>query len=241
MSRQGANMGIFAEIRNKTGSLFDKSCNNTGSLIKKKIEKVCVVCEKTYTPVLGMEKRQKYCGATCRSQYHKRGMVKQFNPHMTPQYLASVSLEELRHVCTRCKKEKNRSEFYLKEKCSKRTGLQIRISWCKECMKENSSKWAVANKEKTETKRLKRQYGITREDFNKMLKEQGGTCRICKKAGQHFRNGRPLPLNVDHNHETGKVRGLLCINCNSGLGKFGDSVDSLKEAIKYLDETDGNI
>ena len=202
--------------------------------------KFCVVCDKKYTPVLGKDKVQKYCSASCRKKFHQRGMVIQLNPHMTPEYLATVK-GELSHICTKCKAEKKRSEFYLKEKCNKRTGLQQRISWCKECMKESSTAYHVDNKEKQEVWRLKRTYGITRDDYARMLKEQGGTCRICNKSGQFFRNGKPLPLCIDHNHTTGKVRGLLCLNCNSGMGKLGDSIDILKKVIKYLEETDGNI
>ena len=108
-------------------------------------------------------------------------------------------------------------------------------------MKDNRKQEYGRYKEQQETWRLKNKYGITRDDYNKLLKDQDGTCRICKKAGQHFRQGKPLPLCVDHNHETGKVRGLLCLNCNSGMGKLGDSIELLKEVIKYLEETDGDI
>ena len=227
MKGQGANMGIF-----------DTTISRTGSLFKEKTGKVCVVCKKTFTPAHG---HQKYCDASCRTKFHMRGMVKQVNPHMTPKYLASVGFQELRHVCTRCKVEKLRSEFYLKQKCNKKTGLRIRISWCKQCMKDNRKEHYGRYKEQQEVWRLKKQYGMTRDDYNKLLKDQGGTCRICKKAGQHFRQGKPLPLCVDHNHKTGKVRGLLCLNCNSGMGKLGDSIERLKEVIKYLEETDGDI
>ena len=69
-----------------------------------------------------------------------------------------------------------------------------------------------------------------------MLEEQGGTCMICNKAGDiRKKDSRPIALAVDHNHETGKIRGLLCLNCNSGIGKLGDSTDILRKAIEYLE------
>jgi hypothetical protein len=58
------------------------------------------------------------------------------------------------------------------------------------------------------------------------VREQGGTCAIC---------GRPDPEHVDHDHDTGAVRGILCVNCNGGLGQFRDSIDSLLIAASYLE------
>ena len=65
-----------------------------------------------------------------------------------------------------------------------------------------------------------------------MLDEQGGGCAICQKTPEE--NGRRLA--VDHNHTTGDVRGLLCTQCNVGLGNLGDSVERLRSAIRYLNE-----
>ena len=112
--------------------------------------------------------------------------------------------------------------------------------------KERSRKYRLAHKEEIskynkeyrgghpeEIRECKRKnrlgaYGVTVEEYNLMLGHQGGVCALC---------GRPpgkKPLAVDHDHETGKVRGLLCQNCNVGLGCFGDSVPILEGAIKYL-------
>ena len=63
---------------------------------------------------------------------------------------------------------------------------------------------------------LKRRYGIGAADFDRMVIEQGGVCAICD---------RPDPEHVDHDHVTGRVRGILCFNCNGGLGQFGDDGD----------------
>ena len=72
---------------------------------------------------------------------------------------------------------------------------------------------------------LKRRYGISVEDFAQMLAAQGGVCAIC---------GVQNPEHVDHDHVFGNVRGILCFNCNGGLGQFKDSPDLLHNAIGYL-------
>jgi hypothetical protein len=78
--------------------------------------------------------------------------------------------------------------------------------------------------------RIKYKYGITREEYEKMILDQNGLCGVC---GVLMR----VP-NVDHCHETGKVRGLLCVHCNSGLGSFSDDVNIMRQAIKYLDKAE---
>lgn len=75
-----------------------------------------------------------------------------------------------------------------------------------------------------------RYYGITIEQYEILLKNQNGGCAICfSPTGS---NGKRL--SVDHNHETGEVRGLLCDDCNTGLGKFKDNPNLLAIAINYL-------
>jgi len=81
--------------------------------------------------------------------------------------------------------------------------------------------------------KLKRRFGITLDDFNEMYKNQGGKCLICD-ATESMSGHR---LAVDHCHITGKIRGLLCKSCNVALGGFKDNIESLKKAIKYLEES----
>lgn len=75
-----------------------------------------------------------------------------------------------------------------------------------------------------------RVYGITSKDYDRMSEKQGGVCAICKKP-EKSKNGR---LCVDHCHLTGKVRGLLCGNCNTGIGKLGEDIAVLEAAIRYI-------
>lgn len=76
-------------------------------------------------------------------------------------------------------------------------------------------------------------YGITPDEYFQMLSAQGGGCAICGRAPQPGK-----VLCVDHNHQTNKVRGLLCHGCNHALGCFGDTVEGLRKAIQYLDAHD---
>lgn len=74
-------------------------------------------------------------------------------------------------------------------------------------------------------------YGLTQEQMDQMLSRQGGGCAICGATtwtGKH-----PVPV-VDHDHATGKVRGMLCSECNQGLGKFKDDIAVMEKAIEYL-------
>lgn len=101
---------------------------------------------------------------------------------------------------------------------------------------EYGKKWREKNPEKQALYKkkciLKNTYGLTLEEYQKMVNKYKGGCYICKKiqTGTTCRNG----LCVDHNHKTGKNRGLLCQSCNRAIGLLGDDIERLKKAIKYL-------
>lgn len=97
----------------------------------------------------------------------------------------------------------------------------------REHIKQSKRQWNRDNPDKIKSLNLKR-YGITLEQYNRLLIAQGGRCKICDKT-EH--------LHVDHDHRTGKVRGLLCSNHNTGLGKFQDDIETLEKAIVYLKES----
>jgi hypothetical protein len=80
---------------------------------------------------------------------------------------------------------------------------------------------------------LRRNYGISLADYERMATGQQGRCAICRELPGKKR------LHVDHNHETGKVRGLLCSKCNTGLGLFRDRAGLLHLALEYLAVHDG--
>lgn len=83
---------------------------------------------------------------------------------------------------------------------------------------------------------LKRTYGLTFDQYIDLYLSQGGKCAICKVHGFYEEPYTRLKLCVDHNHETGKVRGMLCTCCNTAIGSFKEDISILEKAIEYLKE-----
>ena len=82
---------------------------------------------------------------------------------------------------------------------------------------------------------LKTIYKISMDEYNKILEKQNGLCAICSRPETSIVRGKIPLLSVDHDHNTGKIRGLLCAFCNHGIGRFRDDIDLMKKAIKYLE------
>ena len=118
--------------------------------------------------------------------------------------------------CTRCKVEKPLTAFY-KNRTNK-GGLQYE---CKQCHSEPALQRHTAH--------LRRVFGMSQEEFVLLLEKQNGVCAICQ---QGCKTGRQLA--VDHDHATGDIRGLLCADCNLGLGRFQDDPKLLTKALAYL-------
>ena len=97
----------------------------------------------------------------------------------------------------------------------------------RDCPEYRSPNWSGLDRE---DRIMRRQYGISIHEFNQLLEFQDGGCAICRKPLSAM-NRR---MNIDHDHETNLVRGLLCTGCNTGLGYFGDDVEGLERAIYYL-------
>ena len=83
---------------------------------------------------------------------------------------------------------------------------------------------------------LQSTFGISLHEYGQLLVAQDGKCGICGNEEAEARAGKTKALAVDHDHRTGKVRGLLCSACNTGLGKFGDDRERLLNALRYLDK-----
>ena len=77
---------------------------------------------------------------------------------------------------------------------------------------------------------MRKQYGISLDEFEKLLEIQNNGCAICQKPLDSLRRR----MNIDHDHETNQVRGLLCTGCNTGFGHLGDNIEGLNKAIDYL-------
>jgi hypothetical protein len=89
-------------------------------------------------------------------------------------------------------------------------------------------------KEVARRRHLRKQFGISLEDYNELLQLQAGCCAICKEPAKQT-------LAVDHNHETGKIRGLLCYRCNYGLGWFSEDPCRIGLAATYLISNEDQI
>ena len=100
-----------------------------------------------------------------------------------------------------------------------------------EKIKELWESWYENNKERVKFNKIKRVYGITKEQYEHMLEQQSGCCAICSVSAE---SQRDKTLVVDHCHSSGKIRGLLCHTCNTAIGLFKDNIDSLQRAILYL-------
>jgi hypothetical protein len=100
----------------------------------------------------------------------------------------------------------------------------------REKQKQKAKEYQQSHPDIRKSQRLKK-FGITLDEFNKLFEIQNGKCAICGYSDLSDKNFFPV---VDHTHETGKVRGLLCMNCNMGLGKFKDNPEFLRSAINYL-------
>jgi len=102
--------------------------------------------------------------------------------------------------------------------------------------------WNAANRDKqiaaNEKAHLKRYHGLTVEQYRAMLAAQEGKCGICEKTPDGAAHCRKL--HVDHDHATGAIRGLLCVSCNNGLGRFRDSPALLVKAAFYLNRHAAN-
>jgi len=122
--------------------------------------------------------------------------------------------------------------------CFNKRGIKSTLlqSMCKECASLIRKERYLSNRDKEKNRsysnRIKRLYGITEFDYNKMIEKQNGKCAICGsiKIGR----GKTNKFCIDHNHKTGKVRGLLCHNCNVLLGKLSDNIKLCQNIIKYL-------
>ena len=133
-------------------------------------------------------------------------------------------------VCTKCKEEKPLGEFRIRVS----RGNDARHSWCKSCVK-GTNKDRSTDKEREY--KLKYNFGITMLEYDRMLKDQGSVCKICGNPEVAKSNsGVTKRLAVDHCHDTGKIRGLLCQDCNIGIGKLKDNPVLLQKAMDYLKE-----
>ncbi len=119
--------------------------------------------------------------------------------------------------CIRCKKIKSLVDFHFNPVARK-----FAQSFCIKCDRKRANERSIFAS-----------HGITLKQYDKMLEKQFGKCKICKTEVP----GGPGRFHIDHDHSTGKIRGLLCSNCNLFLGNAKDNIEILASAIQYLTDS----
>lgn len=133
-------------------------------------------------------------------------------------------------ICSKCKAEKPLSEFH--KRANRPCGVR---SMCKDCYKN----YPTIKKRRDNYMRnydLNKSYGISIAEYDELFKKQNGKCAICNKTSSEKGMNRKKHLCVDHCHTTGKVRGLLCDQCNRAIGLLNEDLNVLNKAINYLKE-----
>lgn len=125
--------------------------------------------------------------------------------------------------CTGCREERPLDQYH-----NSRSRPDGKVSRCITCRNRVHREWSKNNRDKERNYRLKTTFGITQEDYNTLLACQGGVCLMCERPPAD------RPLEIDHNHETGAIRGLLCRFCNLVLGNAFDSPETLEAGARYL-------
>lgn len=158
---------------------------------------------------------------------------------------------EEKRTCRRCGVEKPLTrEFFYYRRYAKAEHLPAIPKWqCIKCETQQTYAWQEKNRERIKERRRQLwqsnrrkfldqrrnwQYGITSEVYEAILAAQGGGCGICGCKKNHLRKGKEIAMAVDHCHATGKVRGLLCGDCNRALGSFKDDLEVMMKAIAYI-------
>ena len=177
------------------------------------------------------ERKCSICGGTKPLTEFPRSYKKDRTPDMASYYVyrckECIKKRERNRIRNRTEyfKERDQSpqkKHYVKERTKKLSAEgYYKEKWVNTPTEERR---AVAEKAKY------RKYGLSKKKFDEMLKAQNGSCAICGRIP----NGRERALAIDHDHDTGQVRGLLCGKCNLGLGYFQDDVSLLKKAHTYL-------
>ncbi len=145
-------------------------------------------------------------------------------------YRAPGARDGFRLDCKKC----NLAARAAKYRANPRPAIERAMRWQRDNREKYQAKqraYAESGKKKVADRKshLKRKYGITPEDFHALLASQGGGCAIC---------GKPDVDHVDHDHVTGRVRGILCFRCNVAIGQMDDDCDRLAAAMAYLDRDD---
>jgi Recombination endonuclease VII len=128
--------------------------------------------------------------------------------------------------------------FIYKRCGASKPGTEMRHDYrymCLRCFSKKGNEWAAANRAKNHTHKRRHHllihFGMTLEEYEAILQSQNNLCAICMGS---LKDPRGFAPHIDHDHLTGKIRGILCQGCNNGLGNFKDNIKSLLSAVAYL-------
>ncbi|HMH94140.1 MAG TPA: endonuclease VII domain-containing protein [Streptosporangiaceae bacterium] len=182
--------------------------------------------------------REHSCLGYCKGHYsrvHKTGTAGGAEIRERRKETGSVDGPEA--TCQGCGEIKPAKDFYVYRGSKAQPVAPYRRQPCKECVKAERQKWRQENPELLSERqigyRLQFKFGITREQYEALLAAQGGVCGIC---GTPPRPGKKR-LHLDHDHQTGAVRGVLCGWCNTAVGLFGEDVSLMARAARYLEKS----
>lgn len=141
-------------------------------------------------------------------------------------------------VCTDCGQFKPLSEFFLQHGSTSSGGKPYYRPDCKPCKRAKHAAWVKTPDGRRVVRNgiIARMFGLSPDCFEQMKRSQEGVCDICKQPEtKRHRSGTICELSVDHDHETGKVRALLCSACNAALGLFREDPDRMRAAAAYIE------
>jgi hypothetical protein len=178
----------------------------------------------------------------------------EYKPPRVPDTLLIFGVKmyaELARMCRICGLTKPNKDFHLNG-ARRKDGTSAPRTDCKDCSTEVHRQYVAKKRSRINARRkfnyqndvrgiktkmsdysVRKLYKITAEEYQRMFDKQGGVCRICKIK----RKDVSRRFDVDHDHNTGKIRGLLCLNCNRGIGLLKESATFLRRAARYLDKS----
>lgn len=212
----------FETLNNyKKRKYCDRKCKLRAKALEKKNSispKICKQCGKEFIPSKD-DKRIRFCSEECQLEHRRvTGYMNDYQEKNKEKLKAYNQSEERKE-----KKNKDRREKYQND----------------EEYRERQKKKAIEYNRRNPDRKLNQhlsKYGLTKDEYNQMIEKQNHRCLICGSEGDLSKPHRPLY--VDHNHITGKIRGLLCQNCNFMIGQARDDIEILEKGIRYLKEHD---
>ena len=187
---------------------------------------ICKICGSEFSG----HRLRKCCSSECQRKNSDRIKRKYYDRVVVPKFKGRKpkrTIEEQRAIEKNYNNTPERKAYMKKYR---------KIPGVREREKESGVRYKERNPDVAKNGHLKRNYGITLDQYRELIRCQNNRCAICKKeeTGVDSKKNKLKDLSVDHCHKTGKVRGLLCFKCNASLGKFEDSIELLSNAIDYL-------